>query len=108
MSLFLFPLMINYREKCANKLCRSKRWAICWTWDHFLTKRLGTKLEKALATRTTTMNLFEYRAWAYLELICFSGCRMEIVIVSCHLMLFGTYIYHISNSTELKGVQSNI
>lgn len=28
---------------------------------------------------------------------------MEIVIVSCHLMLFGTYIYHISNSTELKG-----
>lgn len=38
----------------------------------------------------------------------FSGCRMEIVIVICQPTLFGTYIYHISKSTERKDSQSHI
>lgn len=33
---------------------------------------------------------------------------MEIVIVICQPTLFGTYIYHISKSTERKDSQSHI
>lgn len=35
----IFALIQERRAVYANKLCRLKRWAICWTWDHSLTRR---------------------------------------------------------------------